>query len=61
MAESQFTGEASYGEGVKDNVKSKGPYAAEARFPFEAGPCGICGGQSGTETRVSSSTCVFRF
>jgi hypothetical protein len=46
---------------VKDNVKSKGLYAADPRFPFEAIPCGICGAQSGTETRVSPNTYVFHF
>ena len=49
------------GEGLKGNMTLEGPSTAEARFPFQATPFGICGGQSGTEKRFSPSTCVFRF
>jgi hypothetical protein len=38
---------------------SRRPLTAEARFRSRVGPCGICGGQSGTGTGFSPSTSVF--
>jgi hypothetical protein len=38
---------------------SRRPLPAEARVRSRVGPCGICGGQSGTETGFSPSTSVF--
>jgi hypothetical protein len=38
---------------------SRRPLTAEARFRSRVSPCGICGGQSGTETGFSPSTSVF--
>jgi hypothetical protein len=52
----------------KASVKSKGsvmaqavsrrPLTAEARLRFRVSPCGIYGGQNGTETGCSPSTSV---
>jgi hypothetical protein len=38
---------------------SRRPLTAEAQVQFRVGPCGICGGQSGTGTGFSPSTSVF--
>jgi hypothetical protein len=38
---------------------SRRPLTAEAWVRFRLGPCGICGGQSGTGTGFSPSTSVF--
>jgi hypothetical protein len=38
---------------------SRRPLAAEARVRSRISPCGICSGQSGTETDFSPSTSVF--
>jgi hypothetical protein len=38
---------------------SRRPLTAEARVRSRVGPCGICGGQSGTGTGFSPSTLVF--
>jgi hypothetical protein len=38
---------------------SRRPHAAEARVRSRVGPCGICGGQSGTGTGFPPSTPVF--
>jgi hypothetical protein len=38
---------------------SRRPLTAEARVRSRISPCGICGGQSGTGTGVSTSTSVF--
>jgi hypothetical protein len=38
---------------------SRRPLTAEARVRSRIGPCGICGGQSGTGTGYSPSTSVF--
>ena len=38
---------------------SRRPLTAEARLRSRVGPCGICGGQSGTGTGFSTSTPVF--
>ena len=35
------------------------PYTEEARVRSRVGPCGICGGNSGTGTGLSPSTSVF--
>jgi hypothetical protein len=40
-------------------VVSRRPLTAMARVRSRVSPCGICGGQSGTGTGVSSSTAVF--
>jgi hypothetical protein len=38
---------------------SRRPLTAEDRFRSRVGPCGICGGQSGTGTGFPPSTSVF--
>jgi hypothetical protein len=38
---------------------SRRPLTAEARVRSRVGPCGICGGQSGTGTGYSPSTSGF--
>jgi hypothetical protein len=39
-------------------VVSRRPLTAEARVRARVNPCGICGGQSGTETGLSLSSSV---
>jgi hypothetical protein len=38
---------------------SRRPLTAETRVRSRVGPCGICGGQSGTGTGFSASTSAF--
>jgi hypothetical protein len=41
------------------HVVSRWFLSAEARLRFQASPCGVCDGQGGTGTDVSSSTSAF--
>jgi hypothetical protein len=44
---------------VMAQVVSRRPLTAEARVRDRVNPCGICGGQNGTGTGLSTSSLVF--